>query len=480
MKHTLLACALIGALLPVITACDDETGNVGITVMPSTDQTTTSQAVFSVLTSTIEVDSMAAYTSTCHLGRVTDPETGATTTADFMAQFATLEDDNLPSISAMHKENGQVVADSVLLNLYIQSYYGDSINSMKMGVYELDSANILPEGKNFYTDVDPTPYLNPRPDAIRRETSFAVTDLSVEDTVRFKSSYSKNIRVKLPADYGTRILRKYYEHPEYFHNSYSFIRNVCPGFYFKTLSGNGTMVDIDITTLTVYFRFTAGDSTYVGLKRVAATGEVIQCNSFQNKDLTPLLQATGYTFVKAPVALATEVTLPIDSIFQNHQSDSINSARIVFSRYNNGVSNNYSLPAPKQLLMMPKVKMYSYFEDREVPNGTTSYTTAFSSSYNSYTFSNIAPLLTYLRSYREREAGVSSTDSESVRQSKFRAWEAENPDWNKMVLIPVTTALNSTNQIIDVYPDMSLSSVKLVGSQDNPVTITVVYSSFSK
>lgn len=480
MKHTLLACALLGALMPVLNACDDETGNIGISVMPSTDQTTTSQALFPVPTTTIETDSMVAYTSTCHLGRVTDPETGATTTADFMAQFATLEDDNLPALSAMHKEDGQVVADSILLNLYIQSYYGDSINSMKMGVYELDSANILPEGQKFYTDVDPAPYLNPRPDAIRRETSFAVTDLSVEDTVRFKSSYSKNIRVKLPTDYGTRILRKYYSNPEYFHNSYSFIRNVCPGFYFKTLSGNGTMVDIDITTLTVYFRFTAGDSTYVGIKRVAATGEVIQCNSFQNKDLTPLLQATDYTFVKAPVALATELTLPVDSIFQNHQSDSINSARIVFSRYNNGVSNAYSLPTPQQLLMLPKEKMYSYFEDREVPDGTTSYTATFSSSYNSYTFSNIAPLLTYLRSYRNREAGVSDSDTEALRQSKINTWMAAHPDWNKMVLIPVTTALNSQSQIIDVYPDMSLSSVKLVGSDSNPVTITVVYSSFNE
>lgn len=480
MKHTLLACAMMGALLTLLNACDDTTGNIGISVMPSTDQTTTSQAVFPVRSSTVTTDSMVAYTSTCHLGRVTDPETGATTTADFMAQFATLEDDNLPAISAMHKENGEVVADSVLLNLYIQSYYGDSINSMKMGVYELDSANILPEGQNFYTDVDPTPYLNPRPNAIRKETTFAVTDLSVEDTLRFKTSYSKNIRVKLPTEYGTRILRKYYSNPEYFHNSYSFIRNVCPGFYFKTLSGNGTMVDIDITTLSVYFRFTVKDTTYVGIKRVAATGEVIQCNSFQNKDLAPLLNATDYTFVKAPVALATEITVPVDTIFQNHQADSINSARIVFTRYNNGVANAYSLPSPKQLLMLPKGKMYSYFENREIPDGTTSYTTTFSSSNNSYTFSNIAPLITYLRAYRNREAGVTDSDTELQRQAKYRTWEAANPDWNKMVLIPVTTALNAQNQIIDVYPDMSLSSVKLVGSASNPVTITVVYSSFSK
>lgn len=464
----------------MLTACDDETGSIGISVMPSTDQTATSQGVFGVLTKTIPVDSMVAYTSTCHLGRVTDPETGATTTSDFMAQFATLEDDDLPNIEAMHTENGLPVADSVLLNLYIQSYYGDSVNSMKMGVYELDSANVLPEGQDFYTDVDPTPYLNPRADAVKIETSFAVTDLSVEDTVRFKSNYSKNIRVKLPASYGTRILQKYYSHPEYFRNSYSFIRHVCPGFYFKTLAGNGTMVDIDITTLTVYFRFRAGDSTYVGIKRVAATGEVIQCNSFQNKDLTPLLQATDYTFVKAPVALATELTLPVDSIFLNHEGDTINSARVVFTRYNNGSSDNYSLPAPQQLLMLPKDKMYSYFSNREVPNGTTSFVTAFTSSYNSYTFSNIASLLTYMRTTRDEGAGVLSTDTPQQIQAKRAAWEAEHPDWNKMVLIPVTTAMNSRSQIIDVYPDMSLSSVKLAGSEANPVTITVVYSSFNQ
>lgn len=466
--------AIVTTVLATLTSCDDQTGSIGLEIMPDKDQSTTSQAVYNVLTNTMAVDSLIAFTSDCYLGRVTDPETNSTTTADFMAQFATLEDDKLPDIKAMHKEDGKVVADSVVLNLYIKSYYGDSVNSMKIGVYELDPNNILPESKKYYTNIDPQEYINPASDAIRKEMSFAVTDFSIDDTIRFASTYSKNIRITLPASYGTQILQKYYSHPEYFKNSYSFIRNVAPGFYFKTLAGNGTMVNIDITTLTVFFRYTVKDSTYVGIKRVASTNEVIQCNSFANRNLEPLISATDYTYIKSPSALCTEVTLPINEIYLDHENDSINSAKIVFTRQNNSVTSNYNLPIPKNILMLPKSELHTFFENKKLPDNKTSYATPFTPAFNSYTFSNIANAVSYLHHKRNTGAGIKLGDSKETIKAKTAAWEAKNPEWNKVVLIPVVTSANSYGNIIDIYNDFSLSATKLA---PNP-QISIVYSSF--
>ena len=444
----------------LFTSCDDETGSLGINTMPSSDQARTSQAVYDVVSRSIAADSLAAYTADSYLGRVTDPETNATTTCNYIAQFAILEDDDLPSIDAIYKEDGQAVADSVVLNLYIKSYYGDSVNSMKLGVYELDSANVIPEGEKLYTNIDPEDYVSTSPLALRKETSFAVTDFDVDDTIRFASSYNKNIRIHLPADYGTRILRLYYEHPEYFRNNYSFIHHVMPGFYFKILGGNGTMVDIDITTLTIYFRYDANGQTYTGLKRVAATSEVIQCNYFENRNLQPLLDAQDYTFIKSPVAIFTELELPVEAIYQSHRNDSINSARLVLPRYNNEQANTaaYALPAPKKLLMVCKSQLHQFFEKRQVPDTHTSYLADFSDTDNSYTFNNIANLISYLRN--KRDSG--------------------DPDWNKVVLLPVTTTANSSGSIVDVSNDLSMSSVKLVGGANNQLQLTVIYSSFSQ
>ncbi len=441
--------------------------------MPSSDQTITSQDIFDLTTQSIPVDSLVAYTSECYLGRVTDPETNSTTTADFMAQFATLEGDDLPSIDAMYTEDGKAVADSIVLNLYIKSYYGDSLNSIKIGVYELDPDNILPEDKDYYTNIDPEEYVNKNDDAIRKEVTFAVTDLSIEDTVRNASSYSKNIRITLDPDYGTRILQAYYDHPEYFKDSYQFIRHVMPGFYFKTLAGNGTMVNIDVSTITVFYRFSTEDSTYVGIKRVAATNEVIQCNTFENRNLQPLLEATDYTYIKSPAAIFTEVTLPVNEIYEDHENDSINSAKIGFTRHNNDLTSDYTLPVPSTLLLISKDKLVDFFEDRETPDYITSYVSSFSSSYNSYTFSNISSALSYLHQLRNNGAGITDGDSNETIKLKTAAWEANNPDWNKMVLVPVTTSTSSSS-IVSIYHDFSLASTKLEVTPQ----ISVIYSRF--
>ena len=468
--HNKFIIALVLPLSLLFASCDDETGTIGISTMPSTDQSTTTQAVFDVLSRSIEADSLAAFGTDSYLGRVTDPETNSTTTCNFVAQFATLEDDALPPLSAINKdEEGQPVADSIVLNLYIKSYYGDSVNSMKIGVYELDSANVLPEGQRLYTNFNPEDYVSTSPTAVSCETTFAVADFNLSDTLRLATSTSRNIRIVLPAAYGSRLLRLYYEHPEYFRNSYTLIRHALPGFYFKVLGGNGTMVSIDLTTLTIFFRYTASDNNiYTGIKRVASTGEVIQCTQFDNRNLQPLLEAEGYTFVKSPVALFTELTLPVSDIMQGHERDSLNSAMLVLPRHNStGVtdasssksgSTAYTLPAPQKLLMVPKSELHSFFADRKVPDNKTSFVAEFSSANNSYTYTNIAPLITRL--YKERRTG-------------------DDPDWQKVVLVPVSTDVNSSGSIINTTVDRSLSSVRLVGGSTTPsLNLRAVYSSF--
>lgn len=477
--HKILAAPLIALILgAALSSCDDNTGSIGLGVMPSTDQATTSQTIYNVATKSIKVDALVAFSSECFLGRVTDPETNATTTCDFLAQFYNLEDYILPNPSTMHKEDGQIVADSVLINLYIKSYYGDSINSMKIGVYELDKQNVMTDKEIYYTDIDAEKFVSHAPDAVRKELTFAVTDFSIDDTIRFATKFSKNVRIKLPAEYGTKILNTYYQHPEYFKNSYTFIKNVVPGFYFKVLAGNGTMIDIDVSTLTVFFRYTDKGKEHVGLQRIAATGEVIQNNRIENTNIEPLINATDYTFIKSPAGIFTQMTLPIDEIFKGHENDSINSAKIVLNRANNTTTTGYSLNAPSQILMVREADAISFFEKRSVPNNYTSYISKFAANFNSYTFNNIGNLVTHIYKERNKGAGVKPTDTPATRQAKYAAWEAKNPDWNSVVLVPVNTYTNSTGQIVSISNNLALTSVKLVGSTANPVQLSVIYSSF--
>ena len=302
---------------------------------------------YTVRSRTIRVDSVLATTNDCRLGRVVDPETHTLTTCNFLAQFHILENIAFPARENMIVKDGVVQADSCDIRVYIRSYYGDSLNTMKIKVHELDTSRVMEENDLYYTTLNPENYLNRDPSAVQRTLTFSTRDLSVADTLLNSSSYYQQIRVNLPKDYATYLLNMYYAHPEYFRDSYEFIHHVCPGFYFQTVGGVGTMVNVDISALNLYFRYHVtnenGNDTIVdGMQRMGATAEVIQSTQVANEGLDGLVNTAdqGYTYLKTPSGLFTEVELPVsDVVAGEHYTDTINSASIAFVRRNNEVNS---------------------------------------------------------------------------------------------------------------------------------------------
>ncbi len=58
--------------------------------------------------------------------------------------------------------------------------------------------------------------------------------MSRDQTDTDQSKNYRSIVVRMPAAYGTFILRKYYENPDFFRNSYEFIHHVCPASTSRT------------------------------------------------------------------------------------------------------------------------------------------------------------------------------------------------------------------------------------------------------
>ncbi len=457
---------LLGAI--AFAACDDNTSTLGI--YPGTDGISSSSSVFNVYTRSLALDSVLGNNAKCYLGQVTDPETGLEIKADFLAQFSTLENYELPAYENMVKNAaGEIEADSVEIRLYYESYYGDKNNPMKMEVYELDTANVVKEDTLYYSNADLSTYLAPNKGPIARKV-FAAADYTVDENISGSSSYYPNIRVMLPKAYGTFILKKYYENPQYFANSFNFIRHVCPGFYFKLTGGNGTMIYMDVSTLNVYFRYKEGKEELAGMSRFSATPEVIQNNRFENKDLTPLLNETACTYLKTPAGLCTELSLPVDAIYNEHAGDSVSRAQITLTRYNGHSQNEYSLGIPSKILLVRKKDMYTFFEQKKVSDNRTTYITSFDETYNTYTFSNVSRLISYCYNEKIAEAAKAQLTPEE--------WAARNPDWNKVVLIPVTVDTDNSGTEVSVNNDMKMNSIRLVGGS-TPIQMQVIYSKFN-
>ena len=482
---------LLCATTAFTTACDDTTNTLGTSIMPDHDVISTSTATYKISTKTQVADSVLANTSTCYLGSVVDPETSAKTTCDFMAQFHVHEKFQMPARTKMLlDENNEIIIDSCDIRIYFDKYYGDSLTSMKLMVQELDTANVIEEGQRYYTNIEPKNYVNPDPNSAFTMT-YAVKDFTRPGTETDGTTYYRSIRVPLKSDYGKFMIDKYYENPEFYRNSYTFIHHVCPGFYFKIAGGVGSMIKTVITTLNVYFRYhtinEAGRDTIIaGFQRMAATEEVIQTTRVENKLPEEMTNPNAaYSYIKSPSALYTELTLPIDDIVGGeHYGDTINSASFTLRCFPTESQNKYTLAPPPTVLLIRKAEQYSFFEKRKL-TGTDAYITNYSAQYKSYTFNNVSQLIKKLRDERDQGAGITPIDTEEQRNAKYATWEASNPDWNKLVLLPVATKYSTsesytgTSQTLTrINNELGMYSAKLEGGE-NSIDLQIIYSRFN-
>ena len=480
VRSTFNACrfAWAGLLLASLTfvACDDNTGEMGTSLIGRTDNLNISTDTFRVATRSYLADSVYARNAIGYIGKVRDPETGGFIVGDFMTQFHILEDYEFPAAeNIVSRENGEIIADSCELRLYFNDLFGDSLATMKLTAMEMGTA--MNEGNVYYSNFDPEKEGLIREGGIKVDKAYTLTNnirIQLNDSCWDKDG-------KGYKNYGSYILNAFYKNPENFKNSYNFANNVVPGFYFKNVGGLGNMAYINMVQLNIYFRYTEEDTTYVGTSSFAGTEEVLQATRITNNKtvMSQLAAVDTCTFIKSPAGILTELELPIDSILagrpgtaESHESDSINSAKLILQCMNNNTDSEYALPAPTRLLLLPVDSLSSFFENSRIIDYRTSYLSATSTSstsnqtnLNTYSFNNINGLITAMNANRTSE------------------------NWNKVLIIPVKVTTNSSNQITSVVHDMSLTSTKLVRGYDYndtsaaakahaPVKISVIYSKF--
>lgn len=475
----------------MMTACDDTTDTIGNSLTSHTDLFDITADTFEVHTRSVVVDSVLSRSQYSYLGHVKDPETGTYVTSSYTTQFSVLEnlDGSSPFLpkkdSIRSFENGMPVADSCTLRINVESYTGNQLTPMKLTACEMESP--VTEGKSYYTNYDPEAagLLRKDANAIRLAKSYTPIDQNLSDSIRNEltsSSTTHYIPINIPLNgkytdrngreyknYGTYIMQMYYEHPEYFKNSNTFRYHVCPGFYIKHTGGLGVMAKINSTDLIISFRSVTNDSIANSGVTLAGTEEVMQTTTIVNdkKRMALLADDNTCTYLKTPAGIYTEVELPVENIMKGHETDTLSSAKIIFSRIN-ASGSDYEFGEPTTIMILPKDSIYSFFENRDLPDNKLSYIGTYNSSYNTYTFNNISSMIGAM--YQAKKAGKASAD------------------WNKAVLIPVeqTTSTSgssytSTTKVIDVSNEMSLKSTKLVGGSANPhqpITISVIYNKF--
>ena len=474
-----MAMAAVAAM--AIYSCDDDVMSIGNSLTDEGDKLDINATTFPVQTRTVVADSVFTLSSKCYFGRVRDPETQADVKSEFTTQLHLLEAMYIPPLEdVVGRYNGKAAADSCELLLYLSKPFDntDSLQSLKMQVSELSEP--MEEGRRYYSNFNPRALGLLRSGGLTKSKMFTYANLMDTDSLRKTSTYAQNIRVKLDApytdrngvtydNYGTYIIQMYHEHPEFFRNSYTFSHNVCPGLFFEITDGYGFHSQVSTLGVRIHYTDMFGDTPYTNYFTLGGTQEVVQTTLVYNDKevIARLAETTECTYLKSPAGLFTEVTLPVETIKEGHESDSLLAAKITFQRINNESGDKRMLSASNTILMVPVDSLNTFFEKRKTADGKTAFLATFngSSSQNVYTFSNISNLVTNMWNNLQK-----GTEADSN-------WMSVHPNWNKVLLVPVTSSTSG------IEHDMSLSSTRLVGGKDNPhdpVTVSVVYAKFTE
>ena len=470
-------CALLLAAL--IYSCDDSTTGIGTDLIPGGDKIPANTDSYEFTTKSLLADSVYARTSTAYLGRYTDEQFGEFT-ADFIAQFTCM--DNFKFEEELTKVIG------VNISLQYGSFFGDSLNAMRLQVDTLDKVIPEKELSTFYTSVDPKDYYNEKGKPIAVKAYSAVGPSTSKDETTTTSSGVKQRTIiqtiKLPNSLGDHIFNKYKENKEYFKTPESFIKNVLKGVYIRCTHGDGTILYIDGLSLNLNFEAliesSSGkrDSLVYKSYFFGATKEVIQPNKYTNANtLQDLAQHPHHNYLKRPAGIFTEATFPIAEIYNEHKRDTLNGVNVSFTRYNEKESK-YKKGIPQYVLMVRKKDMFSFFEENKIIDNKTSFLSSYSSSNNTYTFTNIAPLITYC--IEERKKGITAAGGDPEKEEDGKEWDAKNPDWNRVVIIPVKAVSNSNNEIVEISNSLGMESAMLKGgtNPENKLKMQIFYTTF--
>lgn len=500
--------ALIALLAISFYGCDDNTAGLGINMFPGNDQNINGKlSTFDVITESVETGRIYAKTNIGYVGKFTD-ETFGTYKAGFLAEMncpegltfpkvykETVEGgkpvkgegilvtnfDNaemLESTKALYHliKNGDEVIGNCRINIYLNysSYFGDSLTACRLSVFELNQN--LSKDNAYYTDINPESFYD-KSDLLGTKAYTAI-DFSNPDynTSEYYPGVGLSLNKTVTEDLGKRLFEASNQHGSKF---YQYFKDLFKGIYVKSDYGDGTVLYVDNISMDVVSAAYATDSI-TGLKLKAASGkdsivytgrsfittrEVVQANQLTNDKvaINERIDEKNCTYLKSPAGIFTQATLPISDIANKLEGDTLNAVTLTFTNYNQSSDKKFGMTIPSRVMLIRKSMQDSFFKNNELNDNISSYLAGHSTNTNQYVFNNITKLITSCIAEKEaaRNAAGSTWNEEQ--------WLKDNPDWNKVVLIPVLVtddgSNNTTGQanIIAIQHDLKPGYVRLKG-----------------
>ncbi len=458
MKFKFLAAIGLAATL---FSCDDSTTGVGEFVSDH-DKISAFADSYSVSSRTVPVDSVYSRTRNAYLGRYTDPDFGLYT-ANFITQINCTENFRLPETVQSIEETS--------LGIFYRQFYGDSLATLRLRVDTLNKViNDTGEDKSlYYTSFNPNKFYDATKPPMA-EKNYAAIDKSLSDSILNDKDHYLGVFVNFDKSFSDYLYKKYEENDHAnFRDAHSFINNVLKGFYIHITQGEGSVLYIGEVQMRMKVKYLVErkstgkvDSVAYTIVPMASTKEVFMSTHMEGSEhLKEMAAEKGHTYLKTPAGLCTEITFPLDEMYEQHKNDTLNSVSLAITKYKDSGDNTdlspYKPGIPQEVLLVRKNDQKDFFEQNKTFDNKTSFIGVYDPSINGYKFTKLNRL-------------ISSIFSE------LKNGKPKDKDWNKVLLIPVTTEKDMSQKVIGVSHNMEINSARLFGGEDGEkLNIDIVY-----
>lgn len=453
--------AFLAILIVIIaTACDDTLDKVGFTIQPDKDRLKLGMDTLNLRTRTVEVGDFFAKTKYPVLGEYADPVFGSIK-SDYIGEFY------YPTGAGF--KDGAIV-DSARVVISYSSILGDSLTPMLLDVYKvtkplqgqtIDPAEFVdlsaPIGSKSFTGRNST-YRNVTQSSGRGTETFRVYD----------------IRVPLAPSVATDFLNEYKKPGHGRLTDTDAFKEFFPGLYFTTSFGNGTILNVSLTSLYIHYHYVdkggsskGTDTTRVDALRLNITPEVTQINYIENNNDQLLVPNNTHTYVKSPAGVNTEIVFPFSEIHSKLEAQALNMAKLnIFAKPDPTQETTVKLSPPQHLLLINKDSLDGFFEKRKLPDNFTSYISTFQPTTYSYSFTNISAMVNHYKS-----------ENKNATTGKYEPFDLTY----YLIPVDVTFATDQygrpTSQPIAVYNQMQPAAVML-DTPEQKLKLEMIFSNF--
>ena len=407
MKH-LFNVILAAAVLLGLYACTDDTIGVSITDGVSS---IIEDSSFIVTGASVRNDRVQMRTTTKMLGSLEASGFGRITASAVTMWMPAVVIDTAGTSSS------RIDSCRLILRLPSQgAFTGDSLAPMRLNVYRLNKSLPSP----IYSDFNPEGYYSE--DGLLASESYSPTSgwLEVGETYvsgSLESDTTRVISVPMPIELAKELFDAYVADPDRFVNPRQFA-DIFPGIYIKNSYGNGHVMNISATELTVYYhkkvwedsvyRDTTAYQTYL-----ASTPEVVSNNiiHFDIDDAVNAMVNRGEAIIAAPAGYEVQLRFPIQDIIDHYQANVGNNQSVINSlSLELPVSvpeTEYSIQPPTYLLMVKTSKKDSFINGDSLTNNKDSFYAVYDASAKKYVFSG---LRNYVLNILENQGGIATED----------------------------------------------------------------------